>query len=276
MAYTYTQFGSTDLPNLEGSHDISSGSARVNIMDLPGGGAYDATGGANDRGERGAQKIGVAGILLQSDLAAAYYPLRALVGTRAQLWRTRDDGTTKEWAYARLDNIRSTRRQKNLFYLEIDMQFVVLSPCWFSETETVLSYLDAGANDDDLTTTGAESGDVISSILPGHGGNFPNRGTVVEITVISGTITAVSIQNTASVAHTLAWSGSLTVGDVLTIDCGALSVLDGATDAYSGLTPPTTVDGWLILWPDPSSNSMTVTLTGGAANVEFSFYDAWV
>ena len=63
---------------------------------------------------------------------------------------------------------------------------------------------------------------------------------------------------------------------LVTIDCGAMSVLNNTTSAYSSFTINAghTSDYWCVV--RPGLNSYTLTLSAGAGTFAVTWYDQWV
>lgn len=270
MSYELYQFGSTVLPYRASEDDIGSGQANLVVFGFPDGGAFDALG--NDEAPVGETRLTKSCMLYSTGaLRVDYHALKALVGTRAQLWRRHNDATM-EWCWARFQSIRSTRKAKNRDNLDLDLTFLKLSPLWYSQTEQDITHYDVGSDDDDLTTTGAEGDTAATLAAIVNNGNAKQRAVTFTITANGADITALTVANATS-GHTWSYAGTIADTKSLVVDCGALSVENDGTDDYAHFTPPTTKSEWMIFVP--GNNILTVTVTGGPAIVKIEFYDAW-
>ncbi len=273
MSYTITKFGSTTLPIYKPTTPVGTHGSRIVTFDLASGGVLDALG--SEISPADGEKIRKRCSIVQSTAAAVdteYKALRALRGTRAQLWRQWADGT-QEWVWARLDAIGAERRAKHLFHLDLDLTFIVLSPCWYSQTETTLDFPDLGADDDDLTTTGSESGGTVT-IYSGiaNDGNINQPDVTFKVTPVDVAVTSITVTNSSS-GHAWTYAGSIAATKTLVVDCGAQSVENDGSDDYANFTGPTDKDEWMELIP--GTNVFTVEITGATAILfEVEFYDA--
>ena len=88
----------------------------------------------------------------------------------------------------------------------------------------------------------------------------------------SGTLTVVQVRGTGI---DFVWTGAISSGQTLTIDDGSKSIAIGTTDAYSGFLYDSghTQDDRLPL--SPGQNVLTVTVVGGNAHLELSYYNQW-
>lgn len=283
MSYQYTAFDEVALPlyNHEQSHDLMA--SEPTIIDAIGG-AYDWVGTGRRKGRK--QIINLKGVyfggieylvdetgdklvdelddyLIAGDgvemLQAQVTALREKKGARGTLWRNRLDDSTLEWKTARLLQVSWPRKWEDHGLLaEISCQFETLMEFWHAATAT--------------TSSGSASSGVALPLLIENTGEQVDDATIT-ITRTSGTITAVSL-TCAELGIALSWSGSMGSGDVLTIDCGAQTVKENSTDAYSGFSlSGHTAAGWL---PIPQgSYSFVATVTGGGATVAIQHYNQY-
>jgi hypothetical protein len=181
--------------------------------------------------------------------------LSAMQGKRGQLWRRLADNGQRQWKYARLLKFaHDSKVDERLIRAECKLLFETYQPGWNNATAT--------------TATGAAGGPLLVSI----GGNMPVRDATLAITA-SATITAITV---AAPGCALAWSGTLSAGQKLTIDAGARTVRIGsATNAYSGFSIATghTSQRWLDLAPGISG---IIVRANAAATVLATWYDQWL
>lgn len=255
--YQYTQFGSTALPSYEAQSDVgplSSQDMRVRTAQ----GVYDAGGTAQLR--PGETVISHRGTMVSDDDADMESDARALAvlrGTYAKLYREWRDGGT-EWIWARCIAVRGRRQRGMYLHQDWEFQFLALSPTW-----------NGTAHDDDTTLNSSPKALTVT-----NGGDAVVRNAVITVTAGGANITALTI---AAGSAEISYSGTITAGQALVIDCGALTVKNNGTGDYANfsLTVNHTVIDWMPL--EPGNNSVTVTFTGGSTDsvVNFAFYDGW-
>lgn len=283
MSYQYTAFDDVALPlyNHEQNHDLMA--SESTLLDSIGG-AYDWHGTDRRKGRK--QLINLKGIYFgattylvdetgdklvdesddyliagdsQQMLQAQITALREKKGVKGTLWRNRLDDSTLEWKTARLLQVGWPRKWDDHAVLaEVTCQFETLMEFWHAATAT--------------TTSGSATSGVALPLLVEVTGEQVDDATIT-ITRTSGTITAVSL-TCAELGISLAWTGTMGAGDVLTIDCGAQTVKENTTDAYSGFSlSGHTAAGWL---PIPQGNYVFyATVTGGNATVAIQHYNQY-
>jgi len=246
--YKLYQFNSVDLPDSISMHELGPGRFSSRALNLPGGGLFDPDGAETVipglRQIRCDGRIGKTGT--EAQFETALDNLMALDGVRAQLTRQKSSDSSYQWIYARCVGVWAPRSGKN--HVDVSMMFELLQPSWSSSTQVSDVTLKTGPTS--LTNSG----------------NVNQRDIQFTIGADSTDITAISIANTTT-GHTLEWAGTLTAGNSLVIDCGALSVLNNGSGDYASLTPPSDKDEWMML--EPGTNSFTVTITGGSASSTF-------
>lgn len=281
MSYHLYRFGASELlARLNNSEDIGTGQARIEAIDFANGGSYDQLG--KEQAVRGGYRVKTQGQIVAtdaSDLVTQYNTLRSYLGKRERLYRKLDTGDL-QWAWARLENIESTREVKNRLYLEIDLTFFLFSPLW-NGTINGTWRLDTGEVLDDtldLDTTLIEVLDsTTKSIVLTNDGNAMQRNFEFAITAKATPITEIQIVKVGETDFT--WTGTIAVNTQLVIDFGAMSIRNNGVDAYNGFVLSGAnhlIDDWLRL--SPGNNTIEVTRTGGSNDSELaiSYFDGWV
>lgn len=284
MSYKLVQFGSVTLPSVMFQEDMSTAPVASTIAQSAGG-SFDWRGANRQwptaqqltfrtmvRGETlylideaGRQLIdelgnpliaGTAQTILRNQVDA----LAGMIGQRDQLWRERLDDGVRQWRYARLLQARPRQdvEQWAADVVEMEAAFEMANGGWRSQSAT--------------TTNGTLVSGGLVGLTINVGGNIEVRDAILTITA-SGTITSLAI-TAAALGVSLAWTGSLSSGQVLTIDCGAQTVLRGSVNQYSGfsLAAGHTARGWL-----PLRNGLNTLLvqSSGPGSVSVSRYDLY-
>lgn len=283
MSYKYTEFDGVTLPqnNPTQVHDTSG--ARSTLQKSVGGN-YDYRGSlvANPEphilpvsgfyvgevdfivDEAGNFLVDEAGNYLIS--GDAYASMRSQVGAirakvrqRAPLWRVWvDDETVREWKTARLLNVRqSVTRNNPVAVADIALDFETMMTNWHAESATVVS--GTAANGVPLLLAVSNLGAQIDD-------------AVINVECTSGTITALTVTCVA-LGVSLAWAGSLGIGDALVIDSRADAPPTGSVDAYDGFTfgAGHSARGWLPI--APGNYLIRLVTTGGNATASLTFYE---
>jgi hypothetical protein len=96
---------------------------------------------------------------------------------------------------------------------------------------------------------------------------------VIEIEADGDDITSVTVVN-AGAGIALAYSGTISDGQTLVIDCGNATVKIGSTDAYSGfsLGSAHTARGWC---PLAVGNNIFAITSDGAGTAYIKHYNQW-
>ena len=280
--YTLKQFGTYTLPVAAPSETVGAGgTAMAMAYDLPGGGAFDSL--RDDCAQFGARELTKTAIVYAATSSAAitaYRALQANVGKRDRLYRVWLDGTTQEWVDARLIAVDAERTIANRYNLDVTMRFLVYSPYWRSKVAVGEWYLDDGellntglVLDSTATTYTLDTSPKTITIT--NGGNAIVTDCRINIDAGSADITAVTISTSEA---DMDYTGTLTAGDELVIDCGAYLVTnDGTNDrANFSLGASHTINEWLRL--NPGANNITITLTGGSTDsqITFGYYNGWI
>jgi hypothetical protein len=278
MPYRLHMFGSTPLPLGMAEDDLSTGAVDSGLLASVGG-SFDALAGrrvlprrrtishsgmyrgelaflvthAGDNLVDGGGNTLIAGAA-KTMLRQQVDALRAKIGQADSLWRLREDDGSLQWVTARLLAVGYDQRVEDVQTATLRSQFETLMAGWRSQAARTASVA--------YPTTGG-------NLLVHNGGTLPIDDAVLTITA-SSTITSLTITMAGGVQ--LLWSGSLTAGQALTIDCGRRTVIKAGTTAYAGwsLGASHTMAGWLQL--AVGNNWLSVT-GAGAGTVAASWYD---
>jgi hypothetical protein len=280
MPYVLYQFGDLVLPAYNADNDVSTGQVAPVFLELPGGGVFDVLG--TDPAKRRITPLNKLCTLDADDTTAlrtAYNALRAKIGRRDRLWRRWDEGYY-DWCWARLTNIAARRTTKNYLHLEVDLQFVMISPHWYGQHHGGTWTLDDGILFDtgyplDTTDWLPLTAGAATSLTITNSGNRTVTNAVVTVAAGSANITATKI-GIAGISE-MSYTGTINAGTGLVVDCGALSVTNNGNEAYVyfALTANHKRDDWLRL--EPGDNTVVVTITGGGTGAQalIEFFDGW-
>lgn len=284
MSYQYVEFDGVDLPLFNHSQNHSPMSSDATLRDSIGG-SYDWRGATRKKGRK--QTISLSGVYLgevtyltdglgnylvdesgnfivaghaKEMLRSQVADLMAKKGVRGQLWREDLSTDDRQWKTARLLQVNWQRKyDDHAVIANMSCAFETSMEFWHAEeaTETSVNAVAATPKALNITNNGQQVDDA-----------------VITITHTSGTITAIAFLDHATGVD-WTWTGSLSGGTILTIDCGAQTIRKGSTDSYSGfaLGGSHTAAGWLPL--SSGENAFGVTLTGGNATVTVSHYDQY-
>ncbi|MEZ4684150.1 MAG: hypothetical protein R2932_59065 [Caldilineaceae bacterium] len=188
---------------------------------------------------------------------AAIDALRAKARTRGKLVRQSDD-TATHWAWARLSNVQYRRPYSNRGYQILDFT-------WSLESEWYADRIDQEETLDGSPFT----------LSVENEGNRAVTNAIITITSDDASLTAVTLTTTNG-TH-LIWTGTVTAGNDLVIDCGAKSIKNNGANAYSGLSygGNHSIDDWLRI---VGAMDITITYTGGgsAPTVTIAYNDGWM
>lgn len=213
-----------------------------------------------------------------ASLGAALDDLRAMIGVEGKLYVSPWDSTAADrWALARCVGVNVPATVYNRKTQNIDIEFRVKTS-WrgFAHGGTVSgsSYLFGNGLYYSATsaTTLATSPKTITVT---NDGNTWVDDCGITVTAGSAAITAITIGISSSSEFT--FSGTVSAGNTLIIDCGKRFVRANGIDAYDSfaLTANHVIAPWLRL--APGDNSVVVTLTGGDVDsiIQFSYSDGW-
>lgn len=284
MPYTLTEFDNVPLPIAMPEDDLSTGAVDSSLLNSIGGvynyfgsaqrlprrhqfmhkGKYegDVTYRITDTNyfritEDGAYRVTATAAI--ADLHGKVNDLKAKIGVLGDLWRRRLADDEMSFKRCRL--------------LKVNHVEVIDNANMVSEVESVFETSDVGWRSESAVVTSESAAAGVGEAL-----NVPNGGSMQVLDAIltvertSGTITAVTI---AGAGIDITWTGSIGAGESLVIDSGLQTVQVGDDDEYDGfvLNAGHTVDGWLPLVL--GANVLTVTVTGGNADVSVEHFDQW-
>lgn len=284
MPYRFDRFDDAKLPFIDPAPDLSSGQVESTLLDSVGG-AFDYYGTRQRLPRRqmmsldgvfmentnflvthtGAYLVTHAGDYLIAGSGAAVIrtyldKLTGKLGVRGTLWRQRlDDVSVEEWKTARLMQVRAPRDVKEVSQIvKVGVSFETLMVAWRSAAA--------------ITTSESMIAGLIA-LLPTVGGNTTIEDARITITA-SATITSINVVCTgAGVDWT--WTGSLSSGQSLVIECGDATIRKAGADAYSGFTLNAghSARGWLPMAPGLNVVHVTADNTGTFA---IRHYDQWL
>lgn len=263
--------------------DIGTGDYYTSPFPLPSGGTFDAL-GEDDSNPKGytLKKSFVIWYSDSDDRIDYYKDLRGLVGKRGRLYRAWDNDSDVEWVTARLKSVSGERELNHKNHVEVDLSFEIYSSYWHGDY-TGVWLLDSG----EFFDTGLDfdtGNDVITlntspkSFTITMNGNAIVNDAIIYVIAGSNDITALEIKNTTT-GHLaeLDYSGTITAGNTLTIDCGAYTVKNNGVDDDANFSLGSThaINEWLRL--APGDNTIVVTFTGGSTDstINFDYYEGW-
>jgi hypothetical protein len=284
MPYILTEFDNVPLPVAMPEDDLSTGMVESSLLDSIGG-VYNYFGPAqrlprrHQFAHRGKYEgdvtyriidtnffrvtsdglVRVTASMALADLHGKTNDLKAKIGVWGQLWRKRLADDEMTWKWCRL--------------LKVNHVEVIENANMVSEVESIYETADVGwRSEDPVVTSESASDGVGASLNVSNSGTIQVRDAILRVERTSGTITQVTI---TGIGIDITWTGSIGSGETLVIDDGAQTVQIGSNDEYDGfvLGAGHTVDGWLPL--DIGVNTLTVTVTGGNADVSVEHYNQW-
>jgi hypothetical protein len=264
------------------SDDLSTGAAITAPFSQNGGGAFDGLG--EERAASGVYTLTKTyriWFATQAERVSHFQDLRELKGKRGKLIRNWDDGNS-EYVTARVVRVSAERTLDDIRSLECTVEFEVYSAYWHGDYTGVWTfddgeYFDIGLNFDsgaDIVTLNTSPKNMTITML----GNDICNDPVINVTAGSADITAIEIKNTtAGHLAELDYTGTITAGEVLSIDCGAYTVQNDGTDDDANFALGTThaINEWFRL--APGANTIVVTFTGGSTDstIDFDYYEAY-
>ena len=284
MSFLPTYFGAVALPSY--AYKVTGGPATKDAIVRTLGGSHDADGTEN-------AEINFPYALTHSCLvysvtstAADYTPLgtaletyRAFVGKRERLWVAPWAAPSPaRWAWARCTGVEIGQTVYNRNTQPVSFHFQVETP-WYG-TAYGGDIVSGGYLFGNGIYYGAAGATTINtspkSFTVANAGNY--RINDCGLTIVAGAASITYIKITVTGISEFAWSGTLTTGNLLTIDCGAAYVQANNVDGYSGfaLTSNHVIGPWLRL--QSGNNTVVVTITGGSTNsyIQFSRSDTYI
>lgn len=254
----YTTFEGEDLPTANPQHEVGTvGSRKRYIRTM--GGFLDVLNTGRSRPDL-PHTVRVLGTVTgtQVQIEDTIDRFRALRGTRGTLERM-SEGAALSYATAVLEQVETTRTTDLDTAQVMSLRFLV---------ETLWR----GDWPNSSTTTLNTSP---KAITLENDGNADVEDAVLTITAGSADITNVRVQCSSGSSFT--YSGTIAAGKSLVVDAGDWTVLNDGYDAQDdfALDATHTTETWFVL--DAKSNTVTVTLTGGSTDSQFSasWYDLW-
>lgn len=286
MSLWLERFDDVTLPLIEAQQDIGAIGTRTSYTNLPGGGGYDNYG--NDQAPRGVYSLPASGELMgetQAEVLADADALRAKRGRRAKLYARVDDNSVR-WVWARLRDVRITRRPEHVLFLPVDLQFDITSPVWYGTTHGA----DWEWNDGTLWDSGAAWNQATNDVFPlawddfniftvVNDGNATIDNAILTVTAGAAAVTAFGVVSEDADGVDQAdweWTGTLAAGQSLVIDAGKQSIENNGTGAYANLTfnAGHALPGWFRL--DPGSTSLVISFVSTAdATLTVTFADGF-
>lgn len=269
MSFTYDRFGSTYaggvvMPITLHPFSDSPGAVPSSMVDLPGGGAWDYLQGDIARPRYGTvthkgKVMAATGPALQTAINALY----ALKGKRDLLWKSSDGGTTNQWRYARVLDVRADWGLRNATpYAIVEMDFELAAGPWSGAPHAETTAMATG--DDVITTT--------------NGGNVIVRDAIITILGSGPTITQLDFYKSYGDFY-WRYSGSILDGEKLIINCGTKRVTNNDVDDFAHfiLSPVYhTTSDWSPI--APGLNTLVVKRTGGSnlSICNLVYNDGWM
>lgn len=282
MAYTYTTFGSVPLPIYNIEQDLSVGQVDSALLDTVNGRSVNYLGSL--RRVPRSQQIQVQGIynedvsLIVDDLnnfivdesgnifvsgasgntlRAQIDALRSAIGTVQKLFRQDLDTGLLRWKLSRLIAVQQPKSYRDRGVISnLSAVFETAQPRWKTET---------------ITTTTESLSVGVSTVTVDSLGTEDIDDAVITITASGSAVGSVRIVlNDAD----FTWTGTLSAGNDLVIDCGALTIQNNGVDAYADLTLAAghALDGWLKLLAESNEINVTVDV---ACDITVEHYDQW-
>jgi hypothetical protein len=293
MPYQYTDFIGVALPQAMTEDDLSTGAAASSLIAGVGGGTFDLWGNtrrwptAHQFHHRGKYEGAAAGDVVERvtpeeierftpegdmrvvqtipllELQLKTDALKALIGQRGALWRRRFFDGQRTWKTCRLLQVNHIETVEEAGMVSmVESAYETAMNGWHAQSASVVSQ--------------ALSAGVAAVITFTNNGLLPVYDGTIKVDRTGAAITQVRV---TGAGLDLTWAGTIPTAQSLTIDAGAQTVQlaptagGAATDAYSGFTLGAAVSDWLPIVP--GVQSISVTVTGGPANLTVSYYPQW-
>lgn len=181
--------------------------------------------------------------------------LKAMHGQRSYLYRRREDDGVVQWKLARLLQVQHSQNGQNLYGAKLSSAFETIDAGWrsFTQQSAAAAFADG------------------AYLLVQNRGNLPVDDAVITVTAAT-TITNLAI---AGPGIDLRWTGSLTPGQVLSIDCNGKTVTTGGANSYVvfSLGSEHTQPGWL---PLAVGDTLLRFAGSGSGTVAVIWYDRFI
>lgn len=261
MSYRIATFGAVALPDSMTSDELATARTPESIIPVLGG-AYEGWGTSQRLPRR--QELTVNGVYhgTAATLRTQVDALRAKLGVRDQLWRSRDDDAVLQWRYARLlkATMRGSVERWAASVAEVEAMFETAQGAWRSA---------AAATDNRTLAAGVAISQNVAT-----GGNVPVSDAIITLTAGAGAAVTSFAVTCTTIGVSWTWTGTLAANKALVIDCGAMTVLNDGANGCAGfaLNAGHSARGWLPL----AVGDNYLTLTASAVAVfEISHYDQW-
>lgn len=259
MSYKYTKFNGSVLPTYNRDSQLNTAPAQNSFLPTVQGG-FDIY-GPDIAPMATPHPLTLRAVISEDTDTGQRYALdglRALVRVRGKLTREADNDGSEQWAWARLMSVNYTRNHRERGYQVLEFTWQVESG-WYLDQDDQVETMDGSPY----------------TLSVANGGNRMVNDAVITVTADDANLTALTITTTNG-TH-LVWTGTLTAGDDLVIDCGAKSILNDGANAYGGLSYGANhrIDDWLRI---EGSMDITLTYTGGGTDpvVTIAFNEGWV
>lgn len=275
--YKIERFGTSYfLPHVNPVQDQSAGPARLQLYDIPGGGAFDGLG--SDPAYPGARTITKSCAIIEyneTTLLTAVRELRGKLGLRDRLYRRTYATDEVEWVDARLESIASVRNPEGFakYRANFDLTFQVISPVWNGSQHGPGWTFDSGEYlDTSLTFDEAQNSLILldNTTVTGtinNGGNAAVRNPVLIISPGTQRISSLTIKRIVSgvTYEHLVLAIDIPIDCALWLDCGAFTVTVEAPD-WTALAFYDTHHGVRGLATDGEYHYYRVTTPGDAGS----------
>lgn len=260
-------FANTTLPVGRSEYQADTPSAVASMVATAGGGPGFDTLGSGVARLRAPYELRYRAVMTASSLTSLESTVatwRALVGTRGKLRKRLASGATYYDITARLLDLRLDIQPRHSHgkFLPAEWRFLVLDEFWRAALAS--------------STTRALTTNPISFSVT-NAGNAIVRDAVITFDPVDTKLTAVAITAFGG-TYDIGYTGDISVGDSITIDCGARRVYNKAlADQYANfaLNAKHVQEDWLGILT--GARTLTVSKSGGSANstVNVTFYSKY-
>lgn len=283
--YKIVRFGNILLSQYDTSFNAGPVPAPLSVVQLLGGGMYDAHGTGRSPQEYPqllsypCTIIGATDAAVRTELAT----LKAAIGTRAKLWRDDNADAAPHWCRARLTDVDDVMKPRRFTAtVQVVLTFALLGP-WngsYHSGGLVFGadglYFDDGWNFDGSDIYALDGTEEVDQIITvNNAGNLATLPDYILVVAGSAPITVLSVSITGYSKFT--FTGTVAAGKTLSFNPRSKAVLNDGVGAYSNfaLHADHKIADWLVL--QPGDNYVGVNRTGGGtgSTVEFQFYDGW-